>query len=91
MQYKSAERWSPCRFCVIMMVRTMDNELPKKVYNMKIKVMDNARDIREAFKKRFVMSWEEFQVKQKDWIADRKKTAIQSNALGVSNLTCGTK
>lgn len=30
MQYKSAERWSPCRFCVIMMVRTMDNELPKR-------------------------------------------------------------
>ena len=51
----------------------MDNELPKKVYNMKIKVMDNARDIREAFKKRFVMSWEEFQVNKKDWIADRKK------------------
>ena len=90
MQYKSAERWSPCRFCVIMMMRTMDNELPKKVYNMKIKVIDNARDIREAFKKRFVMSWEEFQVKQKIGLLI-EKTAIQSNALGMSNLTCGTK
>ena len=71
--------------------RRIHNKLTKKVYNMKIKVIDNARDIREAFIKRFVMSWEEFQVKQKDWIADRKKTAIQSNALGMSNLTCGTK
>lgn len=52
--------------------RRIHNKLTKKVYNMKIKVIDNARDIREAFIKRFVMSWEEFQVKQKDWIADRK-------------------
>lgn len=73
MQYKSAERWSPCRFCVIMMVRTMDNELPKKVYNMKIKVMDNARDIREACKNVSLCPGKNFRLSKKIGLLIGKK------------------
>lgn len=36
---------------------------------MNIKFLDNARKISEEFINRFVMSWEGFQVKQKDWIS----------------------
>ena len=41
---------------------------------MYIKLLENTKDIREAFISRFVMSWEEFQIKQKDWIAEMAKT-----------------
>lgn len=40
---------------------------------MKIKLLDNTKDIRDAFINRFVMSWEEFQVELKDWIATMEK------------------
>lgn len=40
---------------------------------MTIKRPDNAKDIGEAFVSRFVMSWEEFQVKNKAWIAKMAK------------------
>ena len=36
---------------------------------MNIKFLDNTKEIKEAFINCFVMSWDEFQVKQKDWIA----------------------
>ena len=35
---------------------------------MDIKLLDNTEKMRDAFIHRFVMSWEEFQVKEKDWI-----------------------
>ena len=41
---------------------------------MDFKLLDDIADIREAFINRFVMSWEEFQIKQKDWIAEMAKT-----------------
>lgn len=41
---------------------------------MEFKLLEDIADIREAFIKRFVMSWEEFQIKQKDWIAEMAKT-----------------
>ena len=40
---------------------------------MNIKLLDNANDIRKAFIDRFVISWDEFQIKQKDWIAKTAK------------------
>ncbi len=40
---------------------------------MNIKLLDNTKDIRDAFIDRFVMSWEEFQVKQREWIAKMAK------------------
>lgn len=46
---------------------------------MDIKRLDNTKDISEAFINRFVMSWEEFRVKQKDWIADMAKTNYPIN------------
>ena len=36
---------------------------------MNIKLLDNAEEIRKQFMDRFVLSWEAFQVKQKDWIS----------------------
>ena len=36
---------------------------------MNIKLLDSAADIREAFVNRFVLSWEEFRITKKDWIA----------------------
>ena len=42
---------------------------------MNIKFLDNTKEISEAFINCFVMSWDEFQVKQKDWIA--KKTIYE--------------
>lgn len=41
---------------------------------MNIRLLDNTKEISEAFIKRFVMSWDEFQVKQKDWIAKMAET-----------------
>ena len=41
---------------------------------MNIKLLDNTNDISKAFMDRFVMSWDEFQVKQKDWIAKMAET-----------------
>ena len=46
---------------------------------MYIKLLDNTKDISEAFIDRFVMSWEEFQVKQKAWIAEMAKTQYPIN------------
>ena len=46
---------------------------------MNIKLLDNTKDIRKAFIDRFVMSWEAFQVKQKDWIAEMAKTNYPIN------------
>lgn len=37
---------------------------------MNIKLLDNAKEISEAFIDHFVMSWEEFQIRQKVWIAE---------------------
>ena len=36
---------------------------------MKITLLENNDEIRRKFIDRFIMSWDEFQVKQKDWIA----------------------
>ena len=41
---------------------------------MNIKLLDNVKEICEAFTDRFVMPWEAFQIKQKDWIAKMEKT-----------------
>lgn len=41
---------------------------------MTIKLLDNNIDIRKAFINRFVMSWEEFRIKHKNWIAKMAKT-----------------
>lgn len=41
---------------------------------MNIRLLGNTAEIREAFINRFVMSWEAFQVSQKDWIAKMAKT-----------------
>lgn len=41
---------------------------------MYIKLLDNAKDIRTAFTNRFVMPWDEFQIRHKDWIAKMAKT-----------------
>ncbi len=41
---------------------------------MKIELLNNAEEIRKQFMQRFVMSWDEFQVKQKDWIAKMAET-----------------
>ena len=46
---------------------------------MNIKLLDNTKDISKAFIDRFVMSWEEFQVKQKAWIAEMAKTQYPIN------------
>lgn len=40
---------------------------------MNFKLLDNTKDISEAFIDRFVMSWEEFQVERKDFIAEMAK------------------
>ena len=40
---------------------------------MDIKLLDNANEIRKAFMDRFVLSWDEFQSKHKDWIAQVTK------------------
>lgn len=44
---------------------------------MKMKFLDNTRNIRESFIKTFVMSWEEFQVEQKDLIENMAKKNCQ--------------
>ena len=46
---------------------------------MNIKLLDNNMEIREAFMNRFVMSWDEFQVKHKDWIAKMAETNYPIN------------
>lgn len=46
---------------------------------MNIKLLDNTKDTLSAFMDRFVMSWEEFQIKQKDWIAEMAKTNYPIN------------
>lgn len=40
---------------------------------MYIKLLDNAKDIRQAFINRFVMSWDAFQIHHKDWITQMAK------------------
>ena len=40
---------------------------------MDFKLLDNTKDIGVAFIDRFVMSWEEFQVELKDFIAKMEK------------------
>ena len=49
-------------------------EFDEGAYNMYIKLLDNAKDIRKAFIDRFVVSWEEFQIQHKDWIIEMSKT-----------------
>lgn len=41
---------------------------------MNFKLLDNTKDIIKTFTDCFVMSWDEFQIKQKDWIAEMAKT-----------------
>lgn len=41
---------------------------------MDFKLLDNTDDIRKAFTDRFVMSWDEFQIKKKDWITKMAET-----------------
>lgn len=41
---------------------------------MNINFLDNHKEIRDAFTHSFVMSWDEFQVKLKDWIDEQAKT-----------------
>ena len=36
---------------------------------MEFQLLDHVEEVREAFIERFVMSWDEFQIKQKAWIA----------------------
>ncbi len=40
---------------------------------MHINLLHNAKDIRKAFMNRFVLSWDEFQIQHKDWIAEKAK------------------
>lgn len=40
---------------------------------MEIEYLDDITEIAEAFIKRFVLSWESFQIKQKDWIDKMSK------------------
>lgn len=40
---------------------------------MKFRELDNINDISKKFVKRFIMSWEEFQIKQKDFIDNMAK------------------
>ena len=40
---------------------------------MNYKLLDNIKDISEAFVSRFILSWEEFQVDLKDFIAEMEK------------------
>lgn len=46
---------------------------------MIIRFIDNTKEIEEAFKSRFIMSWEEFQLKQKDWIEKMAKANYPIN------------
>ena len=48
---------------------------------MKIQLLENALEIRNDFISHFVLSWEEFQTKQKAWIAEmaKNKYAIDIN------------
>lgn len=46
---------------------------------MNFKLLDNTKDIRKDFTDLFVMSWDEFQVKQKDWIAEMANTNYPIN------------
>lgn len=46
---------------------------------MNFKLLDNIVEIREAFLNHFVMSWEEFQIKQKEWIAEMAKANYPIN------------
>lgn len=41
---------------------------------MDIRILDNHTEIVEAFTSRFVLSWEEFQIRQSKWIAEMAKT-----------------
>ena len=50
-----------------------------KIQDMKFKLLDNIADIQDVFLKHFVMSWDEFQIKQKDWIAEMSKTNYPIN------------
>ena len=57
---------------------------------MNINLLDSAADIREAFVNRFVLSWEEFRITKKDWIAKTSANyPITKN--GTSKPICGTK
>ncbi|MBR6108118.1 MAG: hypothetical protein IKQ36_00100 [Clostridia bacterium] len=40
---------------------------------MGIKYLENTADIEQAFMSRFVMSWETFQIRQNEWIAEMEK------------------
>lgn len=40
---------------------------------MYIKLLNNAKNIREAFINRFMVSWDEFQIQRKDWIVEMEK------------------
>ena len=46
---------------------------------MNFKLLDNTADIRKSFTDRFVMSWDEFQIKQKNWITEMAKTNYPIN------------
>ena len=48
---------------------------------MKIQLLENALKIRNEFINNFVLSWDEFQIKQKNWIAEmaKNKYAIDIN------------
>ncbi len=48
---------------------------------MEIQLIENALEIRDKFINNFVLSWDEFQIKQKDWIAEmaKNKYAIDIN------------
>lgn len=47
---------------------------------MHFKLLDNTKDISKAFADHFVMTWDEFQIKQKDWIAEMAKTGYSISA-----------
>lgn len=42
--------------------------------DFKLKLLDNAKDIRESFIDHFVMSWNEFRIKQENWITKMART-----------------
>lgn len=46
---------------------------------MNIKLLDNGMDIRETFINHFVMSWEEFHIKQKEWIVEMARNNFPIN------------
>ena len=55
---------------------------------MKITLLENAQEIRARFIKKFVMSWEEFQDKHKNWIIKLKEQNFSIDFNWYKNAYC---